>query len=111
MDAIHLPVGLTLPSAFGAPATPLQVGQVIQALVLELIESDAAKRLFCRGSYAVGTTEPETATPVADASAKIGVTANDAVTTASTTIKASAPAEPMLVTVPLPVARPSSLRR
>lgn len=40
MDAIHLPVGLTLPSAFGAPAQPLQAGQVIQALVLELIESD-----------------------------------------------------------------------
>jgi hypothetical protein len=40
VDAIHLPVGLTLPSAFGAPAAPLQTGQVIQALVLELIESD-----------------------------------------------------------------------
>ena len=40
MDAIHLPSGLTLPSAFGAPAAPLQAGQVIQALVLELIESD-----------------------------------------------------------------------
>ena len=40
MDAIHLPPGLTLPSAFGAPAAPLQAGQVIQALVLELIESD-----------------------------------------------------------------------
>ena len=40
VDAIHLPVGLTLPSAFGAPAAPLQAGQVIQALVLELIESD-----------------------------------------------------------------------
>jgi hypothetical protein len=40
VDAIHLPPGLTLPSAFGAPPAPLQVGQVIQALVLELIESD-----------------------------------------------------------------------
>lgn len=40
VDAIHLPTGLTLPSAFGAPAAPLQAGQVIQALVLELIESD-----------------------------------------------------------------------
>ena len=40
MDAIHLPAGLTLPSAFGAPAVPLQPGQVVQALVLELIESD-----------------------------------------------------------------------
>jgi len=40
VDAIHLPPGLTLPSALGAPAAPLQAGQVIQALVLELIESD-----------------------------------------------------------------------
>lgn len=40
MDAIHLPPGLTLPSAFGAPAAPLQAGQIIQALVLELIQSD-----------------------------------------------------------------------
>ena len=40
MDAIHLPPGLTLPSAFGAPAAPLQAGQVVQALVLALIESD-----------------------------------------------------------------------
>jgi hypothetical protein len=40
VDAIHLPAGITLPSAFGAPAVPLQPGQVVQALVLELIESD-----------------------------------------------------------------------
>jgi len=40
VDAIQLPPGLTLPSAFGAPAAPLQTGQVIQALVLELIEAD-----------------------------------------------------------------------
>jgi hypothetical protein len=40
VDAIHLPAGLTLPSALGAPAVPLQPGQVVQALVLELIESD-----------------------------------------------------------------------
>ncbi len=40
MDSIHLPNAITLPTAFGAPGTPLQVGQVVQALVLELIESD-----------------------------------------------------------------------
>jgi len=40
VDAIHLPPGLTLPSAYGAPAQPLQAGQVIQALVLERIEND-----------------------------------------------------------------------
>jgi hypothetical protein len=40
VDAIHLPVGLSLPSAFGAPAAPLQAGQVVQALVLGLIEND-----------------------------------------------------------------------
>lgn len=40
MDAIQLPTGITLPGAFGAPVAPVQAGQVIQALVLELIESD-----------------------------------------------------------------------
>ncbi len=40
MDAIHLPPAITLPTAFGAPGQALQPGQVVQALVLELIESD-----------------------------------------------------------------------
>ena len=40
VDSIHLPNAITLPTAFGAPGTPLQVGQVVQALVLELIESN-----------------------------------------------------------------------
>ncbi len=40
MDSIHLPNAITLPTAFGAPGTPLQVGQVVQALVLDLIESN-----------------------------------------------------------------------
>ena len=40
VDAIHLPNGISLPTTFGAPGMPLQAGQVVQALVLELIESD-----------------------------------------------------------------------
>ena len=40
MDSIHLPNAITLPTTFGAPGTPLPPGQVVQALVLELIESD-----------------------------------------------------------------------
>lgn len=40
MDSIHLPNAITMPTAFGAPGTPLQVGQVVQALVLDLIESN-----------------------------------------------------------------------
>ena len=40
MDSIHLPNAIALPTAFGAPGTPLPAGQVVQALVLELIESD-----------------------------------------------------------------------
>ena len=40
VDSIHLPNAITLPTAFGAPGTPLQVGQVVQALVLDLIESN-----------------------------------------------------------------------
>jgi len=40
VDSIHLPNAIALPTAFGAPGTPLPPGQVVQALVLELIESD-----------------------------------------------------------------------
>ena len=40
MDSIHLPNAIALPNAFGAPGTPLSPGQVVQALVLELIQSD-----------------------------------------------------------------------
>src|SRR5262249_12693664 len=40
VDAIHLPSALTLPTAFGAPGSAVPPGQLIQALVLELIESD-----------------------------------------------------------------------
>ena len=41
MDAINLLANIALPTAFGAPAVPLQPGQVVQALVLELLESGA----------------------------------------------------------------------
>jgi hypothetical protein len=40
VDSIHLPNAIALPTAFGAPGTPLPPGQVVQALVLALIESD-----------------------------------------------------------------------
>src|SRR3954469_12062248 len=40
MDSIHLPNPISLPTTFGAPPPPLQPGQIVQALVLELIESD-----------------------------------------------------------------------
>jgi hypothetical protein len=40
VDAINLLSGITLPTTSGAPGTPLQPGQVVQALVLELIQSD-----------------------------------------------------------------------
>jgi hypothetical protein len=40
VDAINVLANLALPTAFGAPAVPLQPGQVVQALVLQLIQSD-----------------------------------------------------------------------
>ncbi len=40
MDSIHLPNAVALPNAFGAPGAPLPPGLVVQALVLELIESN-----------------------------------------------------------------------
>ncbi|MEJ0076340.1 MAG: flagellar hook-length control protein FliK [Alphaproteobacteria bacterium] len=60
MDAIHLPVGLTLPSAFGAPTAPLQAGQVIQALVLELIESDIFRLQLPQATIDVRSSVPLT---------------------------------------------------
>ena len=60
MDAIHLPVGLTLPSAFGAPAAPLQAGQVIQALVLELIEADIFRLQLPQATIDVRSSVPLT---------------------------------------------------
>ena len=40
VDTIQLPPGITLPTALGHPAPGLQPGQVVQALVLELIQGD-----------------------------------------------------------------------
>jgi Flagellar hook-length control protein FliK len=41
VDAINLLANIALPTSFGAPAVPLQPGQVVQALVLELLQSGA----------------------------------------------------------------------
>lgn len=60
MDAIHLPPGLTLPTAFGAPAAPLQAGQVIQALVLELIEGDIFRLQLPQATIDVRSSVPLT---------------------------------------------------
>ena len=60
MDAIHLPPGLTLPSAFGSPAAPSQAGQVIQALVLELIESDIFRLQLPQATIDVRSSVPLT---------------------------------------------------
>ena len=68
-------------------------------------ESDAAKRLFCRGSYTVGTVEPQGAAPDAM------VLSAPQAEMAAAAIKTSTSAEPAPVTVPLPAARPPSLPR
>lgn len=60
MDAIHLPAGITLPSAFGAPAAPLQPGQVVQALVLQLIESDVFRLQLPQATVDVRSNVPLT---------------------------------------------------
>lgn len=43
MDAINLLTSIALPASFGAPAVPLQPGQVIDALVLELLNNGAVR--------------------------------------------------------------------
>ena len=60
MDTIHLPPGLTLPSAFGAPATPFQPGQVIQALVLDRVENDIFRLQLPQGTVDVRSSVPLT---------------------------------------------------
>lgn len=60
MDAIHLPNAITLPTTFGAPGTPLQAGQVVQALVLELIQSDVFRLQLPQAVVDVRTEVPLT---------------------------------------------------
>jgi hypothetical protein len=67
-------------------------------------ESDAAKRLFCRGSYTVGAMEPQGEAP--DTTMALSV---PQVGRATTALKTSAPTEP--AAVPLPVARPPARPR
>jgi hypothetical protein len=67
-------------------------------------ESDAAKRLFCRGSYTVGTMEPRGEAP----EATMALSAPQ-VGGAPAAIKTSAPTETSAV--PLPAARPPALPR
>jgi hypothetical protein len=60
VDAIHLPNAITLPTTFGAPGTPLPPGQVVQALVLELIESDVFRLQLPQGTVDVRADVPLT---------------------------------------------------
>ena len=60
MDAIHLPNAITLPTAFGAPGTPLPAGQMVQALVLELIQSDVFRLQLPQAVVDVRTDVPLT---------------------------------------------------
>ena len=60
MDAIHLPNAITLPTAFGAPGTPLPAGQIVQALVLELIQSDVFRLQLPQAVVDVRTDVPLT---------------------------------------------------
>ena len=60
MDAIHLPNAISLPTTFGAPGGALQAGQVVQALVLELIESDLFRLQTPQANLDVRTTAPLT---------------------------------------------------
>ena len=60
MDAIHLPNAITLPTTFGAPGTPLPAGQIVQALVLELIQSDVFRLQLPQAVVDVRTDVPLT---------------------------------------------------
>lgn len=60
MDAIHLPNAISLPTTFGAPGTPLPAGQIVQALVLELIQSDVFRLQLPQAVVDVRTDAPLT---------------------------------------------------
>jgi hypothetical protein len=97
VDSIHLPNAITLPTAFGAPGTPLQAGQVVQALVLELIESDVFRLQLPQATVdvrsdvplAVGSTVT-LAVKGAGANARVVIYADDA----RPAVQAAQPAQP-----------------
>jgi hypothetical protein len=71
-------------------------------------ESDAAKKLFCRGPYTVGEpAQPESSAPVVATSGAAPVAAVPAVATPAATTQA----EPATVPAPKPATRPSAPRR
>jgi hypothetical protein len=102
VDAIHLPAGLTLPSAFGAPAAPLQPGQVVQALVLELIESDVFRLQLPQAVVDVRSSVPLTP------GSTITLAVKGAGPSAKLVIYSDAPSAPVAVTASLPGRQPSA---
>lgn len=58
MDAIQLPNAITPSTAFGATPPAVQAGQVIQALVLDLIESDLFRLQLPQAAIDIRTTAP-----------------------------------------------------
>jgi hypothetical protein len=77
-------------------------------------ESEAAKKLFCRGPYTVGeSAQPESAPPVVATAGGGPIAAQPAVMTpaATETTASTAKTERANGTVPLPAARPSGPRR
>lgn len=60
MDAINLLANIALPTSSGAPAVPLQPGQIVQALVLELLQSGAFRLQLPQAVLDVRSTVPLT---------------------------------------------------
>jgi len=58
VDSIHLPNAITLPTAFGGPGAPVPPGQLVQALVLALIESDVFRLQLPQATVDVRTDVP-----------------------------------------------------
>jgi flagellar hook-length control protein FliK len=60
VDAINLLANIALPTSFGAPAAPLQPGQVVQALVLELLQSNVFRLRLPQAVLDIRTNVPLT---------------------------------------------------
>ena len=74
MDIVNLPSLLAIPNSFGAPPSSLQVGEIVDAVVLQILESGLA-----RLSVADGVIDVRTAVPlVPGAKVRLAVTGTSA---------------------------------
>ena len=58
MDIVSLPSLLAIPNSFGAPPSPLQPGEIVDALVLALLDNGLVRLQVPDGTIDVRTAVP-----------------------------------------------------